>query len=298
MARYSTTWLKAVVLLGGLAGGAWLYLNWQTLADNYALSHYTSSSEVGQIIDRLNLTHHAKAVLYRAQPQIDDKTAFNQDCQTRPHELELGCYYHGRIYILRIDNASLAPEMTVVTAHELLHAVWAELPAAGRQRLSSQLEAEYTALNDNDLNDRMKSYAVSEPGEQANELHSILATEYASLPAGLATYYAQYFNDRAVVTADHAAYEQVFAARRQQLEQDLATIRDKKAQLAVLNRRMEALRSSGQIAAYNALVPGQNKLVDDINARIDQYQAAVVEYNALSKSLDSQEITDTETAAQ
>jgi hypothetical protein len=45
-------------------------------------------------------------------------------------------------------------------------------------------------------------------------------------------------------------------------------------------------------------VPQQNDLVDDINKRIATYKDGVDEYNALSKSLDSQEITDTETTAQ
>jgi hypothetical protein len=161
-----------------------------------------------------------------------------------------------------------------------------------------QLEAQYASLHDTDLQERMASYAASEPGEEANELHSILATEYAQLPTSLASYYSGYFLDRQVVTASHAAYEQVFAARRTQLEQDLATIRDKKGQLAVMNRRMDTFKSTGQISAYNALVPGQNQLVDDINTRIARYQLAVAEYNALSKSIDSQGITDTETSAQ
>jgi hypothetical protein len=39
-------------------------------------------------------------------------------------------------------------------------------------------------------------------------------------------------------------------------------------------------------------------LVDDINHRIEAYRQGVDEYNELSKSLDSREITDTETSAQ
>jgi hypothetical protein len=45
-------------------------------------------------------------------------------------------------------------------------------------------------------------------------------------------------------------------------------------------------------------VPQQNRLVDTINRQIEAYQKGVDEYNGLSKSLDSQQITDTETAAQ
>ena len=61
---------------------------------------------------------------------------------------------------------------------------------------------------------------------------------------------------------------------------------------------MDAYKASGQVAAYNALVPRQNRLVESINRQIEAYRAAVDEYNQLSKSLDSQAITDTEPAAQ
>jgi hypothetical protein len=64
-----------------------------------------------------------------------------------------------------------------------------------------------------------------------------------------------------------------------------------------MNQRMDSLKSAGKISQYNAMVSAQNGLVDDINRRIASYQTAVEEYNALSKSLDSQLITDTETPA-
>jgi uncharacterized protein YoxC len=83
-----------------------------------------------------------------------------------------------------------------------------------------------------------------------------------------------------------------------ELENELAGIRAQKAQLTLMNRQLEAYKAAGQIASYNALVPRQNKLVDDINARIAAYRQGVDEYNGLSLSLDSQQITDTESAAQ
>lgn len=284
--------------LGALAVAVFLFVNYQTLLDQYALATYRPTEQVAGFESRITLTSAARATLYRAQPQYDGKSAFNADCDTQPHELELGCYYRGRIYVLQIDNASLAPEMDVVNAHELLHAQWSKLSAAERAKLAPELERVYTQLNDKDLNDRMAGYAVSEPGEQANELHSILGSEYANLSPTLEAHYAKYFVQRSQVVAAHASYQAVFDTRRKELESELAAIRAQKGSLSVLNRQLESYKSSGQIAAYNALVPKQNKLVDDINKRIDAYREGVDEYNDLSKSLDSQEITDTETAAQ
>jgi hypothetical protein len=289
---------RKVVQLGILAVFIGVGLNYNYFLDQYALRTYQPNAQLGAFDSRIELTTNARAKLYRSNPRFDDKTTFNSDCNTQPHELELGCYFRGRIFILQIDNTSLAPEMDVVGAHELLHAAWSTMNTADRAKLTPELERIYHGLNDKDLNDRMASYAQTEPGEEANELHSILGTEYTILSPVLETYYGQYFLDRSKVTSQHAAFQSVFDSHRIQLERDLALIRSKKAQLSVINHQMEAYRSNEQIQAYNALVPKQNQLVDDINSRITVYQSAVDEYNALSKSLDSQAITDTEARAQ
>lgn len=273
-------------------------INYQAILDQYALLTFKPSAEVAAIEKRMALTQKARAILYRSQPQIDAKAEFNRDCETQVNELELGCYFHRRIYILRIDNPSLAPEMDVVMAHELLHAVWAGLSSGERSRLGNELQRLYSQTADDDLKQRMAGYAKSEPGEETNELHSIMATELATLSPVLEEHYAKYFTNRGAIVAAHAAYQGVFSSRRAELENELAMIRGLKGQLGVINRQLESYRLSGQIEQYNALVPRQNNLVDDINRRIDAYRSGVEEYNALSKSLDSREITDTETNAQ
>jgi hypothetical protein len=273
-------------------------LNYEPLMDYYALSTYHPSVQLAGFESRIGLTTAARATLYRSQPQFDGKTNFNADCDTRPHELELGCYYRGRIYVLQIDNPTLASEMDVVSAHELLHAEWTKMSAGERASLSTELERVYATISNADLRSRMASYATSEPGEEANELHSILGTEYASLSPVLEAHYAKYFDNRAQIVSAHAAYQAVFDTQRAELETELSSIRADKGRLSVMNRQLDAYRAGGQIQAYNALVPQQNKLVDDINSRIASYQVKVDEYNALSKSLDSQAITDTETLAQ
>ena len=273
-------------------------LNYNALLDQYALATYEPTAEVAAFESRIALTTPARAALYRSDPKYADKATFNIDCETKPNDLELGCYYRGRIYVLRIENDSLAPEMDVVTAHELLHAVWTGLSAGERAKLKPELESIYRGLADKELDERMAGYAKTEPGEETNELHSILATEYEELSPVLEEHYAKYFVDRHQVVARHAAYKDVFESRRQELERELADIRAQKATLASLNRQMDAYKASGQVAAYNALVPRQNRLVESINRQIEAYRAAVDEYNQLSKSLDSQAITDTEPAAQ
>jgi hypothetical protein len=281
--------LGVIILLG---------LNYETLLNQYALATYHPTAQVTGFESRIGLTTPARAVLYRANPKFDQKAAFNTDCDTKPHELELGCYYHGRIYVLVIQNASLAQEMDVVSAHELLHVVWAQMSPRERASLTPELEQAYRGLNDKDLNERVAGYAQSEPGEEANELHSILGTEFSGLSPVLEAHYAKYFSNRTQITAAHAAYQSVFDTRRTELERELASIRARKANLSNINRQLEAYKASGQVQVYNALVPEQNRLVDAINKQIEAYRVGVEEYNELSKSLDSQQITDTETAAQ
>jgi hypothetical protein len=282
--------LCALVVIGGL--------NYQALLDEYALATYTPSANELGFEARVGLSRLARAQLYRSKPQYDAKTTFNTDCDTRPHELELGCFYRGRIYILQIDNPSLAPEMDVVVAHELLHAAWVHESSGERATLSAELERVYGLVASDDLRTRMAGYAKSEPGEETNELHSILGTEFAILSPLLEAHYGKYFPDRTQLVKAHAAYQAVFDTRKVELETELAAIRSKKGTLSVMNRQLEVYRTKGQISSYNALVPRQNQLVDEINAQIANYRTGVDEYNALSKSLDSGEITDTETPAQ
>jgi hypothetical protein len=280
----------AVIILGALS--------YQDILDQYALQTYKPTADVEAIINRLELTDKARATLYRADPKIDAKADFNQDCDTRPNELELGCYYRARIYVLKIDNQALAGEMDVVMAHELLHAVWVKMGAGERQKLSEELQRVYRTVVTDELKQRMDGYARTEPGEENNELHSILGTEFPTLSPMLEAHYAKYFSNRQQIVATHEAYQNVFSTRRAELERDLADIRAAKGQLAVLNRQLEGYRAAGQISQYNALVPRQNRMVDDINRRIAAYKVGVEEYNALSASLDSQQITDTETIAE
>ena len=287
-----------IVRLGVLALLVIVAFNFQALQDDYILATYKPTVQVLGLESRVTLTRSAEAVLDRTQPQFDSKVNFNTDCDTQPHELELGCFYRGRIFVLAIDNPSLAPEMDVVAAHELLHAVWSNLSSSDRTALTAELERVYAGITDADLRQRMAGYAKSEPGEEANELHSILGTEFTSLSPMLEAHYAKYFANRDQIVKEHAGYQAVFDSRRNELESELAKIRNEKGQLAVINRQLETYQTSGQISTYNALVPKQNQMVDAINSQISSYRSEVDEYNALSKSLDSQEITDTETSAQ
>jgi hypothetical protein len=284
----------AVTQIALFSGVILVATNYQLILDQYALATYKPSAKVASIESNISLTNYSRALLYRANPRVDTKTQFNHDCQTKPGDLELGCYYRNQIYILEIDNPSLSPEMDVVTAHEMLHAGWDRLGSKEKMQLANDLESVYASINDPELKDRMVGYAKSEPGEQTNELHSILATERSVLTPSLENYYSRYFSNRQTVVSAHAKYTAIFESQRKSLEDELAAIRSQKAQLTVLNNQMDNYKSSSRISQYNSLVAKQNDLVDRINARIEAYQKGVDEYNALSLVLDSRQITETE----
>lgn len=278
---------RTIVELSILGSLIFIGFNFQTIADEVALRTFQPNAQLAPIIDELALTPHAKAILYRMHPQVDDKAAFNTHCTPAVGDLELGCFDGRHIYILNISNASLAPEMTVVLAHELLHAVWARETVAQHNTLTTELEPIYSGLHDEDLNVRMAGYAKSEPGERDNELHSIFPTEYSKLNPALDSYYAETFTDRSVIIKAHVAYQSVFNTRRSELSLQLQQINGLKSQLAGIESQMNSYKARGTISSYNALVPRQNTLVQQANALIAVYKREVDEYNALSTALQS-----------
>lgn len=286
MAQASTTTrVLQILILTALVTAA---LNVQGLLDAYATATYRATPEVAAITDPLGLTKEGKRLVARSNPDILHKKAFNEACQTQAEELELGCYYRNRVYVLFIESPELAPEMHAVMAHELLHVAWARLSRKEREVLGVELNRIYATMGqDAGLASRMAAYRKSQPGQETNELHSILGTEYRSLSPLLERHYSRYFRDRGAVVAQHEKFERVFELRRQVLERELATIQRQKRELAAVNGRLDSLKASGRILEYNSLIPRQNRLVDEINRRIADYRQGVEEYNALSTHLDS-----------
>ncbi len=163
-------------------------------------SNYQPSASITQLADAAGMTDKARQIFFAAQPVIDSSQAqFDRDCNTRPSAtaLELGCYTsNNRIYILQIPQPQLSGEMKVVAAHEMLHAVYAQLSSAEIATLTPQMENAMARLNNANLNQQMQAYQRLEPGQRDNELHSILGTEYGPLSTSLEQYYSQYFTNR------------------------------------------------------------------------------------------------------
>jgi hypothetical protein len=145
------------------------------------------------------------------------------------------------------------------------------LPSDDQARLSSLLEAQAAGITDPDLYNRLAAYAVTEPGQNGNELHSILGTEYAPLSNELEVYYSRYFSDRSVIVSNAQAFHDVFS----QLSNRLAELND---QIRNLEAQINTDQANGDVEAYN-------RDVEQLKTLIDAYNQVVGEYNALTVEL-------------
>lgn len=246
---------RLLSLLVLLAACVWLFFNYQSLIDQVVVSRFKPSQEVSQIASDIKFTDRGKFLFLAAQPELDNRDNFNSHCSKKAEQtVVLGCYlglYH--LYIYNVSDPRLAGVRQVTAAHEMLHAAYDRLNYSEKQRVNSMIEAALTEVEKTQpsLAERLKVYDKIEPGERINELHSILGTEAASLPADLEQYYAQYFVSRSVITNFAASYDKVFGDIKNQQNQ-------LKAELDALSSEIDSLT-----AQYNA---DSTSLTNDIEA--------------------------------
>ena len=251
----------------------------QLLSDNiegrFHQSTYQPPADVATLADQAQMTDAGKDIFYQTEPVIDtDRATFNRHCQSpvSSNVVELGCYTSdNHIYILKIDDPNLQSEMVVVAAHEMLHAAYAKLLSSDQTMLNSMLEVEVVHLHSSALNQEIRTYRLTEPGQRDNELHSLLGTEYYPLDTPLENYYTKYFKNRQAVTSDHQHFQSVF----DNLQAQLDTLQ---SQIHTDRQLMDTYLRRGDVRSYNALVP-------TINSRIDHYNQVADQYNRLSRSL-------------
>lgn len=244
-----------------LAGSTWVALNPQRVADQFVVWQYEPSVTVSLYSERTTMTEHGRFLFLASAPSIESEGDFDEICATQLEDVGiLGCYLpdEKRIYLYDVTDDRLAGIEEVVAAHEMLHAAWDSLDDAERERLEVLLEAEVTArADDEELTETLAFYAKTEPGQRINELHSIVATEFAQISDELEEYYSQYFVDRAATIALHDASSAVFE--------------EQEAQIEALVARLETLEASinADEATYNAGYDALNRDIDSFNARAE-----------------------------
>jgi galactokinase len=281
----------AFVFMVGLA-----WVKHEAVYDWWRLRGYEPSAAVAQLAQDTTMNDTTRRLFYVYHPDLQDKTKFNQHCSGSEKTIVLGCYIHRQgIYLYDVTDDRLKGIEQVTAAHETLHAAYDRLNHKDREWVNAQTGAVYAKITDKRLRDTIEAYRSRDPSVVPNELHSILGTEVANLPPDLENYYKRYFADRAAVVRFSQQYEQEFTTRQEKVAAADANLQRLKAQIAALDKtleaqvkdvnaeydRMQQLRRSNQIEAYNARVSGYNQMVGNYNANVRKQQGFINEYNTL-----------------
>jgi len=289
------TIVSAGTLLVLLAAAVLTWTNRYNIYDWSRLQSYTPSAVVEQLSSKSGMSSYGQRLFYVNYPQISDRTTFNSQCTTTEQTIVLGCYTGTHIYVFKVDDPKLAGVEEVTAAHEMLHVAYQRLSPSEKMRIDGLVQAAYKRVDDPNLVQVVAGYQKTEPGQEANELHSILGTEYANVGPELEAYYAKYFADRTKVVTLANNYKKVFQDIENQVEKydaDLslrkaeitrreAALDTKAAQLEAQNSQMDANLRAGRSGAYNAQVYSYNSGVNAYNAEVAAVKNLIAEYNNL-----------------
>lgn len=272
-------------------------LLWQRQAvyDWLRLRGYEPTAEIAALADNTTMLPGAERIFYVQHPKLEGKETFNQHCSQAEQTIVLGCYIATQgIFLYDITDKRLEGIEEVTAAHEMLHAAYDRLSGRERARVNTLLETAFNNIQSKRIRKTIDNYRKN-GADVSNELHSILGTEVRKLPSELEAYYSRYFADRSRIVDYSEQYEAVFIEQQEKIE-DLARRIDAfehasqsertaiEAELASLQteaQRMDGLRSSGQVAAYNAAVSVYNARASALNARVNTYNASLATYRSL-----------------
>jgi hypothetical protein len=295
-------WLLVPTTLVAVLAVAWL--NMYSLFNWYVLQTYTPSKEIVALAENSGMSDTAKNLFYAHVPKLTDNEEFNTACTNGEETIVLGCYTgfdfstDTDIYVYNVTKPELAGIKEVTAAHEMLHAAYEQLSANEKKQVDAMVLAMYQKINNPRLTKTIESYKKQNPdnpGVVANELHSILATEYRTLDADLEKYYTRYFSDRSKVVLLSEQYESVFTnkeaeaerlsgeinLRKSEIEQLKNSLDSQNAALNSLSQKMEDYLSSGNTSAYNQLVPTYNQKANQYNADVAKVTVLINETNEL-----------------
>lgn len=271
-----------------------------SLANPYAirdwvvLRNYTPPAEVERLADVTAMSEEGRRLFYVYDPRIESASEFNTHCTVAEESIVLGCYNGRYIYLFDITDERLKGVEEVTAAHEMLHAAYDRLDEQEKARVDQLTAKALQKITNERIQNVVKSYRSRDPSVVPNELHSILGTEVRSLSPELEQYYAQYFTDRTKVVSYSESYEKIFTDLRAKVDAYDAELQLIRAQIDALEAdlttraanidaeqaQLEALRNSGQVAQYNARVPGFNASVNTYNSDLATYRQLIADYNA------------------
>lgn len=251
----------AFLLLLLIAVGAYFaYANRYTIQNWWLARDYRPDNKILALEEHIQLTDAGLLVFHSTHPTISTGAAFRTGCAAVTHTESghvVGCYTsEHRIHLFDVTDLRISGIVEVTAVHEMLHAVWQQTP--DNRELSKWLLDYYENHASEQLRTRMEVYADLPQAEFTNELHSVLGTEVADLPAELEAHYAQYIVDRSAIVAIFDRYHAVFT-----------TIQEEAAQLEA---EMRQLRETVELER------GQ------FETRVQMYNSAVQEFNERNRN--------------
>lgn len=276
--------------------GAWLLITHrQEVADWLELRTYLPTESIEALSERTTMSKNAKKLFYVSDPQLLNKTQFNQSCKVDEKSIVLGCYDGIGIYLYDISDTRLNGVEEVTAAHEMLHVAYGRLSDKEEEYVNGLLQKAIKKISDQRIKKLLDSYAEKDSSSLLNEAHSIIGTEVKDLEPELEAYYKRYFLNRQAVVNYSDTYEQVFLDINQQVEKMDADLSLRKAQIEQLENsleqrssklndwrnRLSLLESSGQYETYNNEVPLYNKEVNQYNFDLQTVKTLISEYNTL-----------------
>lgn len=295
---------------------AFFYAN--PIVDSIKASQFQPSSQVSEITHQLELTSRGKDVFFASQPSVESRAQFNNSCKSAERRVAiLGCYSSGRIYVFDVTDSQLDGAMGSTSAHELLHAAYAGLNYFDRQEVNKMLQKQYDKIKEvPEIKEAMQYYRQVEPGEELNELHSIIGVSIASIDPELESYYARYFNNRSNIVKLNDRYMKVFSDQSALIDQLERQLKDKKEgieqsmskyeqELASLDRDIKSFNQRANSDYFktraqfdnerNALVNRERSLnqtrtnltqdIDSYNKLTEEYNSQTVRSNQLYKNI-------------
>ena len=215
-------WLAAVVAIAVFADAAtgsqlakWFAETTSAAVGGSAVS--APAADAVALADEMHLTEEGRRAFFEMQPEIVDAKGIERACSDSGSRLpdeegwyDAGCFSAtkyggarmvGHIYILRPADPRAAEQMVTTGAHELLHAVYAQLGDSERAVVDGLVAAEVARIPAGDIVlEQIDSSTGGDESDRATEQFAYLGTEV--MPAGgftpqLEAIYARTFTDRA-----------------------------------------------------------------------------------------------------
>ncbi len=180
--------LFAVVFIAAIVS----YFYRVQISDWWFLRGYEPDNQTLRLVEEAGLTDRARALLYRADPQLANRESLTDICGKDSH---IGCILPGpKIYLLDYNksNEVEAAQAQVTMVHEMLHLAYFRMSEEERQRIDDLIVEEMELVADKNVLARIDTYPKA---SRPDEAHSILATEVSRLSILLDDYYSRYFID-------------------------------------------------------------------------------------------------------